>query len=414
MEKEFFGMMNSMVLRVLFIFILSASLFGEVSLGVDVFFEQDAERLKDKKIGLIINQTSVDSKMRPTLSRFQDAGLTVAALFSPEHGLKGQHYAAQKISNGKEAEIPVYSLHGDQRRPSKEMLAHLDAIVYDIQCTGVRAYTYQTTLYYAMEEAAKAGVEVIVFDRPNPINGLVVDGPMLEEKRRSFIGYINVPYCPGMTIGELAKFFNAEYKIGCKLSVIPMKGWKRAMSYRDTGLSWIPPSPNVPEPDTPLFYPITGLLGELGLVSIGIGYTLPFKIVGAPWIKAQEFAAALNSQKLPGVRFQPFHFRPFYGHLKGLDCEGVLIQITDVKIFRPLSTQFLIIGLLKSLYPAEFKKRMDQIVESRKDLFSKANGTDAIYDIIQQEKFPAWKLIDFQKGEREAFLEKRKAYLLYD
>jgi uncharacterized protein YbbC (DUF1343 family) len=263
-----------------------------------------------------------------------------------------------------------------------------------------------------MEEAAKAGIEVIVFDRPNPINGLVVDGPMLQDKWRSFIGYINVPYCPGMTIGELAKFFNGEYKIGCKLRVIPMKGWSRKMSYRDTGLAWIPPSPNVPEPDTPLFCPITGILGEINLVNIGIGYTLPFKIVGAPWIKAVDFAAALNNQKLPGVRFQPYFFRPFYGLFKGLDCEGVLIQITDEKIFRPLSTQYLIIGLLKSLYPAEFNKQLDQVIGSRKDLFCKANGTDVIYELMRQERFPAWKMIDYQKEEREAFLVKRKLYLL--
>lgn len=349
--------------------------------------------------------------MRSTLSRFQDAGIVVASLFSPEHGLKGHQYAAEKVADDKESAIPVYSLHGDSRRPTRAMFEGLDALVYDIQCTGVRAYTYQTTLYYVMEEAAKTGIEVIVFDRPNPINGVVIDGPMLQDKWRSFIGYINVPYCPGMTIGELARFFNAEYKVGCKLRVVPMRGWKRKMSYRDTGLAWIPPSPNVPEPDTPLFCPITGILGELNLVNIGIGYTLPFKLVGAPWIKAAEFALALNNQKLPGVRFQPYHFRPFYGLFKGLDCEGVLIHITDEKIFRPLATQYLIMGLLKSLYPTEFTKRMEQM-GSRKDLFCKANGTDAIYEILCQEKYPAWKLIDFQKKEREAFLEKRKLYLL--
>jgi uncharacterized protein YbbC (DUF1343 family) len=264
-----------------------------------------------------------------------------------------------------------------------------------------------------MEEAAKMGIEVVVLDRPNPINGVVVDGPMLQEAWRSFIGYINVPYCHGMTIGELARFFNGEYKIGCKLNVIPMKGWQRKMSYRDTGLRWIPPSPNVPEPDTPLFCPITGVLGELDLVSIGIGYTLPFKVVGAPWIHAEAFAATLNSQKLPGVHFQPYHFRPFWGLFKGVDCQGVLIQVTDELIYRPLATQYLLLGILKSMYPDEFNKRIERT--ARKDLFCKANGTDAVYEILLREKFPAWKLIDFQRKERETFLEKRKQYLLpYD
>jgi uncharacterized protein YbbC (DUF1343 family) len=234
---------------------------------------------------------------------------------------------------------------------------------------------------------------------------------MLEEKWRSFIGYINVPYCHGMTIGELAKFFNEEYNVGCKLKVVPMKGWKRFMSFRDTGLAWIPPSPNIPEPDTPLYCPATGILGELSILSIGIGFTLPFKIVGAPWMDAKEFAEKLNAQKLPGVYFQPFYFRPFWGLYKGIDCQGVLIQISDAKIYKPLSVQFLLLGMIKSLYPKEFTKRL--IESSSKDLFCKANGTDAVYEILLKEKYPAWKLIDLHKAEREAFLEKRKKYLIY-
>jgi uncharacterized protein YbbC (DUF1343 family) len=335
----------------------------------------------------------------------------LAALFSPEHGLNGQHYAWDWVKHGEEKGIPVYSLHGDTRRPKPEMLKDLDVIVYDIQCTGVRAYTYPTTLFYTMEEAAKLGIEVIVLDRPNPISGLIVDGPMLEDAWRSYIGYINVPYCHGMTIGELAQFFNSEYQIGCKLKVVRMKGWDRSMSYRDTGLSWIPPSPNVPEADTPLFCPATGILGELSILNIGIGFTLPFKIVGAPWIDAKEFADKLNAQKLPGVYFHPYHFRPFYGLYKGADCQGVLIQISDSKIYKPLSVQFLLLGMLKSIYPKEFSKRLAET--TKKDLFCKANGTSAIYEILINEKYPAWKLIEFHKTEREAFLEKRKKYLLY-
>lgn len=184
------------------------------------------------------------------------------------------------------------------------------------------------------------------------------------------------------------------------------------MSYRDTGLQWVPPSPNVPEPDTPLFCPMTGILGEVQLVSIGIGYSLPFKIVGAPWVKAMEFAEKLNAQKLPGVQFQPYHFRPFWGLYKGVDCQGVLIQVKDPKTFRPVAVQYMILGILKSLYPKEVEKRLSQI-EKRKELFCKANGTSAIYDTWLAEKYPAWKMINFQKTERDAFLEKRKAYLLY-
>lgn len=397
--------------QIFILLIMTLSLWSQVSPGVDVFFEgEHLSLIKDKRVGILTNHTGVDGQMRSTLQRFLDCA-QVTAIFSPEHGLKGQHYAWESVKHGDEKGIALYSLHGETRRPKPEMLKDIDVLIYDIQCTGVRAYTYPTTLFYTMEEAAKLGIEVIVLDRPNPINGLVVDGPMLEEKWRSYIGYINVPYCHGMTIGELSRFFNEEYKIGCKLKVIPMKGWERSMSYRDTGLAWIPPSPNIPEPDTPLFSSSTGILGELHIINIGIGFTLPFKVVGAPWISANEFAEKLNAQKLPGVHFQPFHFRPFYGLYKGIDCQGVLIQITDTKIYRPLSVQYLLLGMLKSLYPKEFSKRLADM--GSKDVFCKANGTEAVYEIILKEKYPAWKLIELHKAEREAFLETRKKYLLY-
>ncbi len=385
---------------------------GEVKLGLEVFFEEKLqEELKGKKVGLITNHTGVDRQMRSGVNLFRETG-QLAALFSPEHGLKGQHYAWESVSHDLEGKIPVYSLHGETRRAKPEMLKGLDVLVYDIQCTGVRAYTYPTTLFYMMEEAARAGIEVIVLDRPNPINGLIVDGPMLEDKWRSFIGYINVPYCHGMTIGELARFFNEEYKVGCKLKVVQMKGWDRSMSYRDTGLVWIPPSPNIPEPDTPLFCPATGILGELQLLNIGVGFTMPFKIVGAPWIDASVFAEKLNGQKLAGVRFHPFYFRPFWGLYKGVDCQGVLIQVTDMKKYKPVSVQYLLLGMVKSLYPQEFSKRV-ALSDGRKDLFCKANGTDQVLHILTQEKYAVWKLLEFHRAERTAFLEKRKKYLLY-
>ncbi len=399
---------------ILFLFFLSHTLHGNpcVSLGVDVLSEENRfPQFNGKNVALAINHTSVDKAMHSTLSLFLKQKIKIAALFSPEHGLDGKGYAAEKINNSHHHGIPVYSLHGSARRPTPEMLKGIDVIVYDIQCTGARSYTYPTMLFYIMEEAAKFGIEVVVLDRPNPISGLIVDGPMLEEKWRSYIGYINVPYCHGMTIGELASFFNSEYKVQCKLEIIPMKGWHRSMSYRDTHLAWIPPSPNIPEADTPMFSLMTGILGELQIVNIGIGYTLPFKIVGAPWIQASVFAERLNGQKLPGVHFQPFHFRPFYGAYKGLNCEGVLIHITDPKNYRPLAIQYLILGMLKSLYPTEFLKELSAS-KGAKDLFCKANGTEAIYDILIQEKYPAWKLIEFQKNERELFLAKRKKYLL--
>jgi uncharacterized protein YbbC (DUF1343 family) len=388
------------------------ALIVQVDLGVDCFFKEGrVKELEGKRIGLITNHTGVNKEGITTqklLERF------LSALFCPEHGLDGSAYAWEKVEDKKEKnKIPIYSLHGKTKRPTAEMLEGLDVLIYDIQDVGIRAYTYATTLFYTMEEASKRGIQVIVLDRPNPINGLIVDGGMLEEKWRSYIGYINVPYCHGMTIGELAWFFNIEYQIGCKLEVIPMKGWKRSMSFRETGLMWIPTSPHIPEPDTPLFCASTGILGELGIVNIGVGYTLPFKVVGAPWIDADTFASKLNEQKLSGVRFSSFHYRPFYGIFKGKDCHGVLIQVTDFVSYHPLQVQYLLIGMLKSLYPRKVEEALRRLDTGKRDLFCKANGNGEIYRLLQNEKYVAWKMISYQKQEREQFKKRRNKYLLY-
>jgi len=409
--------MRHALISILFILIHFFSFASNVQLGVDVFFNEGGiAELKGKKIGLVTNHTGVNSEMRSTIDLFMEYApqVKLAALFAPEHGLNGQAYAFEEVDEMKgQAGIPVYSLHGKTRRPAEEMLQGIDVIVYDIQDIGSRSYTYTTTLCYVMEEAAKKGIPVIVFDRPNPINGLVVDGPMLEKKWRSYIGYLNVPYCHGMTIGELARFFNDKYQIGCKLKVVEMKGWKRWMSYADTGLTWIPTSPYIPESDTPQFYASTGLIGELSVVNIGVGYTLPFKVIGAPWIKAQPFADTLNDQKLPGVRFLPFHYRPFYGVYKGKDCQGVMIIVTDPKSYRPVSTQYMILGILKNLYPKQVMAKLNALEVGKKDLFCKANGNEEMLAMLQNEKYVAWKLIQYQKDEREKFRQERKKYLIY-
>ncbi len=254
-----------------------AHVHGRVELGIDLFLEKHPEKLLEgKRVALVTNHTGVNKDLVPTVSLLKPK-LNLVALFSPEHGPDGSGYAWEKVLDKTSPDqIPIYSLHGKTRYPTDEMLQGIDTIIYDIQDIGVRSYTYATTLFYIMETAAKKQIPVIVLDRPNPINGMIVDGCMLDEKWRSYIGYINVPYCHGMTVGELAKLFNVEYKIGCQLTVIPMRGWKRDMSYKDTGLDWIPTSPHIPEADTPLFYASTGLIGDIAKVSHGVGYTLPF------------------------------------------------------------------------------------------------------------------------------------------
>ncbi|MBT4445228.1 MAG: DUF1343 domain-containing protein [Waddliaceae bacterium] len=387
-----------------------------VTLGIDVLVEESPEILRGKKIGIIINHTSINSSMVPTfelLNRYsEDLDFNIAALFSPEHGITGAVYAEVVNDDTTLSNIPVYSLYGKTRRPTKEMLQDLDVLIYDIQDIGSRSYTYISTLFYCMEEAAKYGVKIIVADRPNPINGITIDGPMLDDQWRSFVGYVDVPYCHGMTIGELALFFNKEYDVGCDLTVISMKDWERSMSFKDTGLTWIPTSPHIPESDTPFLYPTTGILGELGIVNIGVGYTLPFKLIGAPWIDAKQFSQTLNEQKFPGVHFQPFYYTPFYAKYKDAECEGVYIVITDPLTYKPVSTQYLLIGMLKNLYPQQFKNAIKAATE-RKEMFCKVNGTEEIYTIMTTEKYIAWELQEVHKERREAFKEHRKQYLLY-
>ncbi len=386
-----------------------------IELGVDQFFRLPiASELKTKNIGLIVNQTSVNRSLDLTVSLFLKNGFKVKALFSPEHGFYGLERAGSSVGGSIYQGIPIYSLHGETRRPTKEMLKDLDVLIFDIQDIGVRSYTYVSTLFYAMEEAAKAGKKFIVLDRPNPLGGNLVDGVMLEDSLRSFVGYINVPYCHGMTIGELAKFFQTEYHIQIDLQIVPMKGWKRSMVFADTGLCWIPSSPYIPEGDTPFYYATTGLLGELGLVNIGIGYTQPFKMVGAPWIQAESFAGHLNDQKLPGVKFLAAQYKPFYGQFKEQICQGVLIRITDPKVFKPATTQMLLIGLLKSLYPAQFESVLKKTPKKSKELFCKCSGSNEVYKILEKEKYASWKLMGFHLQEREAFKLKRQNYLIPD
>lgn len=398
---------------------LHAEQSAKVKVGIDRLMQDEYSKLlKGKRIGLITNQTAMNHEFKSTAdvlkSNATSKGYKLIALFAPEHGINGISSASQKIDDAKDADkLPIYSLHGKTQRPTDEMLKNITLMIFDIQDIGSRSYTYINTMFYAMEEAAKRGISFMVLDRPNPINGITVDGPMLEEKWRSFLGYIDVPYCHGMTVGELAKYFNSEYKIGCKLDVIPMQGWNRQMSFHDTGLQWIPTSPYIPESTTPFFYPTTGIIGELRLVNIGIGYTLPFKVIGAPWIDAVSFAKQLNTQKFPGVHFEPIHYRPMHGRFSKEDCQGVLIQITDPLVYKPVSTQYLLIGMLKSLYPENFQESIEAIKKNKSTL-CKLNGCDEIFRVITEDKNIVWKLRSLQEKGHNAFLKKRQKYLIAD
>jgi uncharacterized protein YbbC (DUF1343 family) len=391
-----------------------------VKLGCELLFEPHYVNLiSGKRLGLITNHTAIDSGGKTTLSQLKKhrkaCNYTIQALFTPEHGLHGDLAAGTPVADQVDDEgIPIYSLYGVQKRITARMVKDIDLLIYDIQDIGSRSYTYSTTLYYSMEEAAKLGIPVIVLDRPNPINGIVVDGPVLEDSWRSFVGYLSIPYCHGMTIGELARYFNGEYKIGCKLHVVPMQGWQRNMSFATTGLLWTPTSPNIPEATTPLYYPMTGILGELQMVSIGIGTTMPFKVVGAPWIDAELFAKKLNDQHFPGITFLPFHFRPNYGRYAQELCHGVILHVTDASKYLPVGTQYLLIGMLKNLYPSIFQELLAKTTEAHRAMFNKVNGTAEV-DVLLHKPGPIiWALRALHQKQRDAFCQKRMKYLLTD
>lgn len=387
-----------------------------MQVGADrLFHKEELSLLKGKKIGIVTNHTAILSDGQTTLNRLmEEKSLKVVAIFAPEHGLDGVEYASKDVEHTiYQGKIPVYSLHAGHRRPTEKMLSGIDILIYDIQDVGVRSYTYTTTLFYVMEECRKYHVALWVLDRPNPMGGMVVDGPMLDGDCRCFAGYINVPFCHGMTVGELSLFFNQEYQIGVQLKVVPMEGWKRLLHFEKTGLSWIPTSPNMPEPSTPFYFATTGLIGELGIVSIGVGYTLPFKIVGAPWIKGADLAQRLNQSGLAGVFFHPIAYKPFFGLFKMERCEGVKIEVTDVLRFRPMDTCYTILDLIKSMYPHQFKEAIDKQRKMRKDLFAQIAGSKTLFQLLSEPGSFRKAAKELHQREKSEFLIKRERYLLY-
>lgn len=401
--------------KVFFFLLPLFSLQANISLGIDAFcMPSNIKKYKGKKIGIITNHTAIDKNGTLTIDLLlKEKGLTVTKAFAPEHGFYGYQNAGVSVNNSfYQKGLPIISLYGANRRPTKEMLKDIDVLIFDIQDIGVRSYTYTSTLFYCMEEAAKQKIELVVLDRPNPMGGNIYDGSMMDENFRSFIGYVNVPYCHGMTAAELALFFNQEYKIQCNLTLCLMKNWDRNKTFEQTHLLWVPTSPHIPEADSPFYYATTGCLGELGIVSIGIGTSLPFKLVGAPWIDGKKLAAVLNSQSLPGVIFTPFYYTPNMGAMKNSLCKGVKIHITDKAIYKPCKTGNMILGILKSLYPQNVTTAMSNLKKNH--LFHKAMGSDKYLSILMKEDFPAFKLIEAEEKDHAGFGLKRSKYMLYN
>ena len=324
--------------------------------GIDVLEEEGFAPLRGKRVGLLTNHTGRSRRGVSTIDLLANAkDVKLVALFSPEHGIRGQLDERVSSSRDDQTGLPVHSLYSDTRRPTEAMLVDIDTIVIDLQDVGVRFYTYITSMAYMMEEAAKRGLAVVVLDRPNPIGGVSVEGPRLDATAVGFTGYMPMPIRHGLTIGELARLFNGEKKIGAALSVVPMKNWRRDEWFDETGLPWTNPSPNMRNLIAASLYPGIGAI-EAANLSVGRGTDTPFEHIGAPWIDAAALAAALNARDLPGVRFYPVAFTPAAGaKLGGQACQGVFMIVTDRDRLRPVRAGLEIASALSRLYGAQFK-----------------------------------------------------------
>lgn len=381
-----------------------------IKLGIEVLLESQLDLLKGKKVGLITNPTGVDGNLKSTVDLlWENSEVKLVALFGPEHGIRGDLPAGKYVKSytDKKTGLPVFSLYGKTRKPTREMLKGIDILIFDIQDVGVRYYTYISTMALSMEAAREKEIEFVVLDRPNPLGGINVEGPILEKKFKSFIGMYPIPIVHGMTVGELAKLFNDEFGIGAKLTVVKMEGWRRDMFFEETGLPWINTSPHIPTPLTACLYPATGFIGELKVISTGIGTTRPFEYIGAPWIEAEELAEELNRQQLPGVYFRPVHYQPFYALHAGKECHGIQIHILDGKKFKPVETGIHLISALKELYPEKMKFSLGT------GSFDKALGTEKVSLSLKEGKSPEEIILSWQ-NDLKKFLAIRHKYLLYD
>ena len=390
---------------------------AKVKLGNEVLADRNFKQLAGKRVGLITNPSGVNRTLQQTLDVLHQAkNVKLVALFGPEHGIYGDVPAGDKVETRTDARtgLPVHSLYGKTRKPTAEMLKGLDALIYDLQDNGCRSYTFISTMGLAMEACAENNVEFIVLDRPNPLGGERVEGPMLEnEKFRSFVSQWDIPYVYGMTCGELARMINGEkwIKKPCKLTVVPMRGWHRSMTWRDTELPWVPTSPHIPHGDSPMFYVATGMLGELGTASIGVGYTLPFQCIAAPGVDMHKLANTLNGYQIPGVKFKPVTYKPYYATFKDEIISGAQVYFTEPRKAPLVAINFYALEALKKSADRDL---FGEAVKAKKnfDMFDKVNGTDATRTALQKG-IPASDIVASWKAGEEKFKAARRKYLLY-
>ena len=386
----------------------------KVKTGIEVLKANNFKQLEGKRVGLVTNPTGVDNFLKSDVDILHEAAnVKLVALFGPEHGVRGNVHAGDHVGNAADPTtgVPVYSLYGKSRIPSKEMLQGIDVLVYDIQDIGCRSFTYISTLGNIMKAAAENGIKVMVLDRPNPLGGEKVEGNLAEDDCLSFVSAFKIPYVYGLTPGEVALLLNGENMLGakCDLEVVKMKGWKRKMTYDQTGLQWVLPSPHIPHASSAPYYSVSGIVGELDSISIGVGYTMPFQMFGAPWIDAPVLAQRLNALTLPGVMFRPMYYKPFYAFGKGQDLQGVQVYLTDYRKATLTNIQFYVLQELYSLYPDH-----DVLAQcsKRHAMFDKVCGSKQIRQLfIKRHKWEDVK--PYWEKDAEAFKQLAKKYWLY-
>ena len=404
---------KGIILSILLIFTASVSA-AKVQTGIEVLRADGFKLLEGKRVGLTTNPTGVDSNLKSTIDILWEAeNVNLVALYGPEHGVRGNVHAGDVVDNevDKKTGLKMYSLYGKTKKPNKEMMDEIDVMVYDIQDNGCRSYTYISTMGMLMEACIEHDKELIVLDRPNPLGGEKIEGCLVEDGYISFVSQFKIPYLYGQTPGELALYLNAtDYENKCNLTVVKMEGWTRNMTWDETGLEWVVASPHVPHGQSAIFYPVTGIFGEFGYISIGVGYTLPFEVMGAPWISADTLAEAMNALQLPGLEFRPIYYKPYYSTFKGELCQGVQIHILDYEKARLSEVQFLVVQELMRLWPE--KDWFQLCNQKRFGMFDKVCGTNKIREMFGKRYL--WEDIrEYWYKDVEAYREASSKYYLY-
>ncbi len=399
--------------------IVALGTMAHVKPGIEVLRDRGFEGLKGKRVGLITNPTGVDNKLKSTIDILHEApDVQLVALFAPEHGVRGDVHAGDHVDNFVDPAtgVTVYSMYGKTRKPTPEMLKDIDVLIYDIQDIGCRSYTFISSMGVAMEACAELGKEFMVLDRPNPVSGNKVEGNLTEPDCISFVSQFAIPYLYGLTPGELANMLNGEGMLEggkkVKLTVVPMDGWKRNMTFADTKMPWVLPSPHIPNPEAAVMYPVSGILGELGYMSIGVGYTEPFKLFCSVWTNAEELARRMNALNLPGLMFRPIHIKPFYSVGAGKNLQGIEVYVTDVEK-APLSlVQFYVMQEDAAMNPDKATFKEGNADPKRFSMFDKVSGSKQIRERFAKNHKVA-DIIDYWNKDAESFKAKSAKYYLY-